>query len=90
MTLRQLMTHVEKCARDLASELDTTMRPRLADFRDLSRPVRQRSRYPTFVALRNALEKIEQAGLETQTLADYLEKEMRLIRERVRAEKFHI
>ena len=90
MTLRQLLIHVEKCARDLASQLDATVQPRLADFRELSRPLRHRSHYPTFLALRNALEKVQQAGVETGVLAEYLEKVMRLIQERVRAEKFHI
>jgi hypothetical protein len=90
VTLRQLMTQVEKCARDFASHLDTTVGPRLADFRELSRPVRRRSSYPTFIALRNALERIQQASDETDSLTAYLEKELRLIKERVSAERFRI
>src|SRR5437763_899382 len=47
MTLRQLLTASEKCARDLAEQLHTTLLSRAADCRDLSRPVRRRSHYPT-------------------------------------------
>ena len=43
MTLRQLMTHSEKCARDLIEHLSSTMLPHVNDFRDLNRPVRRRS-----------------------------------------------
>ena len=42
MTLRQLLTHSEKCARDLAEYVHTQFLTSVSDFRDLSRPVRRR------------------------------------------------
>ena len=38
MTLRQLLTHSEKCSRDLVEHFQTTLLPNISDFRDLSRP----------------------------------------------------
>src|SRR5262245_27649499 len=49
MTLRQLMTHSEKCSRDLIEHFNATLLPRVSDFRDLSRPVRRKSNYPTMI-----------------------------------------
>ena len=62
MTLRQLLTHSEKCARDLIEHFHATVMPSVADFRDLSRPVRRRSHYPAMLALMNALNKLQQVG----------------------------
>ncbi|MFO0965980.1 MAG: hypothetical protein U0793_10405 [Gemmataceae bacterium] len=55
MTLRQLLTHAEKLTRDLIDLIHTGLLARLADYRDLSRPVRRRSHYPTKIAVHNAL-----------------------------------
>lgn len=87
MTLRQLMTHAEKCARDLIEHFQATIMPRVSDFRDLSRPVRRRSHYPTMMALMNALKKLQEAGGEAQVLADYLQEQMNAIREHARRER---
>ncbi len=81
MTLRQRLTHAEKCARDLIEHLHTTLLTRHADFRDLSRPVRRRSHYPTMLAIFNALQKLKEAGEEAQALADYLHENLQDIRE---------
>ena len=43
MTLRQQLTHSEKCCRNLIEHFQAVLLPRIADFRDLSRPVRRRS-----------------------------------------------
>ncbi len=87
MTLRQLLTHSEKCSRDLIEHLQATLLPCVTDFRDLSRPVRRRSHYPTIVALLNALHKLEQTGQETQQLAEYLQERLQEIREHARRER---
>jgi hypothetical protein len=87
MTLRQLLTHSEKCVRDLVEHLQATTMPRFADFRDLSRPVRRRSHYPTMMALMNALKKLNEAGVETNALADYLHEQLEHIREHAQREK---
>ena len=46
----------------------------VSDFRDLSRPVRRRSHYPTMLALGNALKKLVAAGVEADVLANYLQR----------------
>jgi hypothetical protein len=87
MTLRQLLTHSEKCARDLIEQCNTSLLTRLSEFRDLSRPVRRRSHYPTLVAIQNALKKLGQASEEIQALASYLHEHLELIREHARRER---
>jgi hypothetical protein len=89
MTLRQLLTSAEKCARDLADQLQTTLLSRIADARDLTRPVRRRSHYPTIVAVANSLTKMYQAEGEIEALVDFLMEQMEAIREAARKERFH-
>ena len=87
MTLRQLLTHAEKCSRDLLEHCSTTLLTQFSDFRDLSRPVRRRSHYPTLMALMNALKKLQHAGDEAQELATYLTEQLQEIREHARKER---
>jgi len=87
MTLRQLLTHSEKCARDLIEHLQATLLTRASDFRDLSRPVRRKSHYPTMLAMQNALKKFNEANQEAQVLATYLLEQMQEIRENARRER---
>ena len=82
LTLRQLLTHAEKCSRDLIEHCQATLLTRNSDFRDLSRPVRRRSHYPTMIALQNALRKLQEATTEASAIADHLEVLMDEIRER--------
>ncbi|HZT81905.1 MAG TPA: hypothetical protein VFA26_16890 [Gemmataceae bacterium] len=89
MTLRQLLIQSEKCARDLAEQLNAGLLPRVTDFRDLSRPVRRKSHYPTIIALMNALNKLEEAGAEIQTMADFLQEHLEEIREHARREQIN-
>ena len=49
LPLRDLLTDAEKRNRDLIEHLHNTWLARAADLRDLSRPVRRRSHYPTLV-----------------------------------------
>jgi hypothetical protein len=87
MTLRQLLTHSEKCSRDLVEHFQATLLSRVADFRDLSRPVRRRSHYPTILALLNALTKVVQASEEAQTMTNHLKEQLEAIREHARRER---
>ncbi len=68
MTLRELMTHgdVTRLVNDL---------------RDLNRPVRRKSNYPTMLALQNALQKVEEASEEGMVFCDYLIEQMETIRD---------
>jgi hypothetical protein len=87
MTLRQLLTHSEKCARDLIEHLQTTLMQQVSDFRDLSRPVRRRSHYPTMLAMQNALKKVLGAAEEAQALGNYLHQQLDAIREHAKRER---
>jgi hypothetical protein len=89
MTLRQLLTHSEKCARDLLEHIQVTLLSQVSDFRDLSRPVRRRSHYPTMLALGNALKKLLAAGAEAEDLATYLHEQLQEIREHARRERIN-
>jgi hypothetical protein len=89
MTLRQLLTHSEKCVRDLIEHLNSVLLPREVDFRDLSRPIRRKSHYPTLLALHNALNKLQEAGTEMQSMADYLQEQLAEIREHARRERIN-
>jgi hypothetical protein len=87
MTLRQQLTHAEKCSRDLIEHIQGTFVPLITDLRDLSRPVRRRSHYPTLLAIHNALNKLQQCGAETKEVLDYLQEQLQEIREHSRRER---
>ena len=87
MTLRQLLIHAEKVSRDLFEQINATLLPRVADFRDLSRPIRRKSHYPTLISLMNSLNKLEQVNTEIQTLVEYLGDQLEEIREHARRER---
>lgn len=87
MTLRQLLTHSEKCARDLAELVHTQFLTSVSDFRDLSRPVRRRSHYPTLVAMQNALRKLCEASEKMNQTVDFLNEHLDAIRDHANREK---
>jgi hypothetical protein len=87
MTLRQLLTHTEKLSRDLIDHVQTSLLNHLTDFRDLSRPVRRRSHYPTLVAVQNSLRKLTQAWEETEVIAGQLQEELEEIRAHAQKER---
>lgn len=87
MTLRQLLTHSEKCSRDLIEHLTASLLPRISEFRDLSRPVRRRSHYPTLLAVQNALKKLHHVAEESQAVAEYLDEHLQAIREHASRER---
>lgn len=86
MTLREHLTHVEKCARDLAEHFKENLLPTTGEFRDLSRPVRKRSAFPTRLALQNMLAKLEQSGTEAMMLCGYVLEELKTIAETTKRE----
>jgi hypothetical protein len=81
MTLRQVMTHAEKCSRDLIEHCQSSLLTCLADLRDLSRPVRRRSHYPTMIALQNALRNYVTATDEALATCQHLDEQLQEIRE---------
>lgn len=89
LPLRDMMTDAEKRARDLADHFHITWLARAADLRDLSRPIRRRSHYPTVVALLHAIEKLAQMNQETQSQIEYLTQELEEIRDHARRERLN-
>jgi hypothetical protein len=87
MTLRQQLTHAEKCSRDIVEHVQGSLLPSISDVRDLSRPVRRRSHYPTMVSLSNSVNKMQQAGAEINQLVEYLQEQLQAIREHARRER---
>lgn len=72
MTLRQLLTHSEKLVRDLHELLHSGFLSRINEFRDISRPVRRRSHYPTLLAVYNSLRKLLDTHQHVQQVAGEL------------------
>jgi hypothetical protein len=87
LPLRDLMIDAEKRVRDLVEHFNITWLACVADLRDLSRPIRKRSHYPTLYALQNALLKTIQTHKETCQLIDYLVQELNEILQHARREQ---
>lgn len=87
MTLRQLLTASEKCTRDLIELLQSGYLSGVADFRDLSRPVRRRSHYPTMLAIHNSLRKLKDVAEKTRSLSEVLNEHLEAIRDHANRER---
>jgi hypothetical protein len=82
--IRDFISHVEKCSQELSTYLKREFLTSLADFRDLSRPHRRSSPYPSFAALKAAQERTEEAAEQSLLLCDYLIDNLEIICERAR------
>ena len=89
LPLRDLLTDAEKRSRDVAEHLHNTWLPRITDLRDLSRPLRRKSHYPTLLALQNSLQRVIELMGETSELVDYLEHQLNEIRDHARRERLN-
>jgi hypothetical protein len=89
LPLRDLLTDAEKRTRDLVDHLHVTWLARASDLRDLSRPLRRRSHYPTGLALLHAIEALVKMNVETDALVEYLTSELEEIREHARRERLN-
>jgi hypothetical protein len=63
--------------------------PRVADFRDLSRPVRRKSQFPTMVAFQNGLRRMMEANDRLQTTISVLQEHLEAIRDHAQREKLN-
>ncbi len=86
LTLHQLLTLAEKSSRDLAEHLQRNLLANLSEFRDLSRPVRRRTHYPTLRTIGNALKKLQRFEDEAQNLINNLNEYLQAIDEHARQE----
>ena len=89
LPLRDLMTDAEKRARDIAEHYGNTWMSGVNDLRDLSRPIRRKSHYPTLLALQNAMQKMLRLTYESEELIEYLEKQLTEIRDHARRERMN-
>jgi hypothetical protein len=89
LPLRDLLTDAEKRSRDVAEHLHATWLARITDLRDLSRPLRRKSHYPTLLALQNSLQRVIELMGETSELVDYLERQLNEIRDHARRERLN-
>jgi C4-dicarboxylate-specific signal transduction histidine kinase len=89
LPLRDLMTDAEKRSRDVAEHMHSTWGGSAADLRDLSRPLRRKSHYPTLVALQNSLQKLIAMTEQTGDLIDYLERQLNEIRDHAKRERLN-
>jgi hypothetical protein len=87
LPLRQLLASSDKTARELAELVHTHLMPRVVDFRDLSRPIRRKSHYPTMVAFMNGLRRMNEANDQLQALMSVLQEHLEAIREHANREK---
>jgi hypothetical protein len=87
LPLRDLMTDAEKRSRDIVEHFTATWLLRTTDLRDLSRPVRRKSHYPTFTALLNSLNKVLAVHEETEKMLAFLNQQLEEIREHARRER---
>lgn len=79
MTLRERITHAEKTCRDVIDHVNGELMAAHSEFRDLTRPVRRKSHYPTRLALQNALGKLQESADETIAGCDFLLEELQFI-----------
>jgi hypothetical protein len=89
LPLRDLMTDAEKRARDLAEHYGNTWMGGVSDLRDLSRPVRRKSHYPTLMALHNSLQKLVRLTSDSEQLLAYLEQQLSEIRDHAKRERLN-
>jgi hypothetical protein len=86
-TLRQVLTEAEKGARDLITHMQAELLPRVAEFRELTRPVRRRSKFPKLIAVQNALRKLQEVAAGQGNMANGLLRQMDEIHERAKQER---
>jgi hypothetical protein len=89
LPLRQLLASSDKTTRELAELVHTHLLPRVVDFRDLSRPVRRKSHYPTLVAFNNGLRHLVEAHDRLQELVLVLQEHLDAIRDHAQREKLN-
>ncbi len=87
LPLRQLLANTDKCARDLVEQVHTNLQQRLAECRDLTRPTRRKSNFPTVMAFQNGMRHLDEAHAQIVTIADLLLDHLEAVREHAQKEK---
>jgi hypothetical protein len=81
LSLRQLLTSTDKTSREMAELVYTHFVPRVSDFRDLTRPVRRKSQYPSMVAFHNGLRRLVEAHDQLDGLIRQMQEHLEAIRD---------
>jgi hypothetical protein len=89
LPLRQLLASSERTAREAHELVHTHLLPRISDFRDLSRPVRRKSHYPTMHAFQNGLRRMIEANDQLQVSIVALHEHLDAIRDHANREKLN-
>lgn len=89
LPLRQVLASSERTSREAHELIHTHLLPRIADFRDLSRPVRRKSHYPTMQAFQNGLRRIMEANEQLLTSIGSLQEHLDAIRDHAQREKLN-
>ena len=87
LPLRQVLASSDKVSRELSELVHTHFIQRVNDCRDLSRPVRRRSHYPSMVALQNGMRRMQEAHDQTQALLASLIEHLDAIRDHAQREQ---
>jgi hypothetical protein len=89
LPLRQLLASSDRTAREAHELVHTNLLPRISDFRDLSRPVRRKSHYPTMQAFQNGLRRMVEANEQLQVSIEALHEHLDAIRDHAQREKLN-
>ena len=85
-TLRELLSHAEKLAREVSELVQGQYLPKAGEFRELSRVRRDRTHYPTLHILDNAAGRLLEVRDRMKAVLDHLH----AIDERVRKERLEV
>ena len=88
MTLRELLTHAGKMTHEVSDLTNRSFQSRLADLRDLSRPTRRNSQYPSVISLQNAVLHYAEGSRELLDVMASLEEHVQAIREQASRARF--
>ena len=89
LPLRKLLASSDKATREVAELVHTHLLPRVADFRDLSRPVRRKSHFPTMMAFHNGMRRLIEANDQLMTMVESLHEHLDAIRDHAQREKLN-
>src|SRR5438132_12351376 len=89
LPLRQLLASSDKATREIAELVHTHLLPRVVDFRDLTRPIRRKSHYPTMLAFQNGLRRLAEAHDQMQAMLAVLQEHLDAIRDHAQREKLN-
>jgi hypothetical protein len=89
LPLRELLIDAEKRVRDLLDHLNTAWLAQATDLRDLSRPLRRKSHYPTLGTVQHAIKRMAEMHAETDDMIAFLFQQLEEIRDHGRRERLN-